>query len=84
MRVITNPLRFAILVYPGSAPLDVLGTHTALDSTSEVELHLVWKDLEPFEHVPRWPMRATKRRATATNTGDTSTLVTRQPNASVR
>jgi transcriptional regulator GlxA family with amidase domain len=39
--------------------MDVLGTHTVLGITPGAEIHLVWKDIEPFEGVPRWPMRAT-------------------------
>ena len=55
------PLRVGILVCPGFAPMDVLGTHTVLGIVPGAELHLMWKDLEPFEGVPRWPMRATTR-----------------------
>lgn len=56
-----RPLRVGILVCPNFAPMDVLGSHTVFGISPNVEMHLVWKDVEPFMGIPPWPTRATTR-----------------------
>jgi transcriptional regulator GlxA family with amidase domain len=54
-----RPLKVAILVCPNYAPMDILGAHTVFGISPNVELHLVWKTLDPFMGVPAWPTAAT-------------------------
>ncbi|WP_405743484.1 DJ-1/PfpI family protein [Streptomyces sp. NBC_01525] len=52
-------LEVAILVCPGYLPADVIGVHTLLGFQPEVNVHLVWKDLDELTGTPHFPTRAT-------------------------
>ncbi|GAA3163020.1 MULTISPECIES: DJ-1/PfpI family protein [Streptomyces] len=52
-------LEVAILVCPGYLPVDVIGVHTLLGFQPEVNVHLVWKDLDEIQGTPNFPTRAT-------------------------
>ncbi|MFI2238771.1 DJ-1/PfpI family protein [Streptomyces chrestomyceticus] len=52
-------LEIAILVCPGYMPVDIIGFHTAFGLLPDVNLHLVWKDLDEIAGMPHFPTRAT-------------------------
>ncbi|MFD7666950.1 DJ-1/PfpI family protein [Streptomyces sp. NPDC059788] len=52
-------LDIAILVCPGYMPVDIIGLHTALGTLPEVNVHLVWKNLDEIPGFPQFPTRAT-------------------------
>lgn len=52
-------LEIAILVCPGYMPVDIIGFHTAFGLLPDVNLHLVWKNLDEIAGMPYFPTRAT-------------------------
>lgn len=52
-------LEIAILVCPGYMPVDIIGFHTAFGLLPDVNLHLVWKNLDELAGMPHFPTRAT-------------------------
>ncbi|MFF3273511.1 DJ-1/PfpI family protein [Streptomyces chrestomyceticus] len=52
-------LEIAILVCPGYMPVDIIGFHTAFGLLPDVNLHLVWKNLDEIAGMPHFPTRAT-------------------------
>ncbi|MFK8843865.1 DJ-1/PfpI family protein [Streptomyces sp. Ac-502] len=52
-------LEIAILVCPGYMPVDIIGFHTAFGLRPDVNLHLVWKNLDEVAGMPHFPTRAT-------------------------
>jgi len=58
LKPLDQTVKVAILVCPDFFMPDVVGVHTVFGISPNVEIHLVWKNLEPFNAVPRWPMSA--------------------------
>lgn len=54
-----EPLKVAILVCPGFAIMDVIGPHTIFGVAPNTEVHLVWKNTDQFDAIPRFPSQAT-------------------------
>ncbi|MFE7117120.1 DJ-1/PfpI family protein [Streptomyces sp. NPDC057654] len=52
-------LNIAILVCPGYMPVDIIGIHTGLGLLPDVNVHLVWKNLDEIMGSPAFPTRAT-------------------------
>lgn len=59
IKSIDQTLKVATLVCPDVYLIDVIGAHTVFGLSPNVEMHLVWKTLEPFKALPNWPMTAT-------------------------
>lgn len=59
LKPIDQTLKVATLVCPGVFLPDVVDAHAAFSMSPNVETHLVWKTLEPFNGMPNWPMAAT-------------------------
>jgi cyclohexyl-isocyanide hydratase len=59
LKPLEQTVKVGILVCPGLFMADVVGVHTVFGISPNVEIHLVWKNLEIFEAIPRWPMSAT-------------------------
>ncbi|MDR1459644.1 MAG: DJ-1/PfpI family protein [Bacteroidales bacterium] len=59
LKPLDQTVKVGILVCPNLFMADVVGVHTVFGISPNVEIHLVWKNLESFEAMPRWPMSAT-------------------------
>lgn len=55
----TSTLKVATLVCPDVFMPDVIGGQTVFGMVPDVQTYLVWKDLNPFNAMPNWPMMAT-------------------------
>ncbi|WP_239470165.1 DJ-1/PfpI family protein [Archangium violaceum] len=55
----SKKLQVGILVCPGFAIVDTIGIHSVFGFIPDTEVHLLWKDKELIEAIPRFPVHAT-------------------------